>query len=66
MGRSIRTERFRYTEWGDGKLGRQLYDYDQDPEELVNRANDPKYADTVKELQQLLRKSRVGTGTGEE
>ena len=34
MGRSVRTERWRYTEWGDdGKAGAQLYDHDADPKE---------------------------------
>jgi uncharacterized sulfatase len=41
MGRSVRTERYRYTEWDEGKKGAQLYDYETDPGELKNLADDP-------------------------
>jgi uncharacterized sulfatase len=54
MGRSLRTERWRYTEWDQGRQGSQLYDHDRDPQEYVNLATDPKYADTVAELKLLL------------
>jgi uncharacterized sulfatase len=55
MGRSVRTERWRYTEWDDGNAGVQLYDHENDPQELVNLANDPKHAAAVAELRRLLR-----------
>jgi iduronate 2-sulfatase len=36
-GYSIRTNRYRYTEWGEkGDLGGELYDHESDPEELIN------------------------------
>jgi iduronate 2-sulfatase len=54
-GHSVRTERFRYTEWDDGKQGVELYDYQTDPAELRNLAKDPQHAATVSELQQLVR-----------
>jgi hypothetical protein len=54
MGRSVRTERWRYTEWDDGRQGVQLYDHDKDPRETVNLASDIKHADTVSELRRLL------------
>ena len=54
-GHSVRTERYRYTEWDHGKQGVQLYDYSTDPQELKNLANDPAHAKTVAELQKLLR-----------
>ena len=59
MGRSVRTERWRYTEWGDGKRGVELYDHEKDPREFTNLANDPKHAGTVAELKSLLQKGRT-------
>ncbi|HVK09451.1 MAG TPA: sulfatase [Gemmataceae bacterium] len=56
MGRSVRTERYRYTEWDGGKRGAQLYDYQTDPKELKNLAEDAKYADVVKEMKGLLKR----------
>jgi iduronate 2-sulfatase len=56
-GRSIRTERWRYTEWDEAKKGAQLYDHDNDPKEYKNLATDPKYADVVKEMQKRMREA---------
>jgi uncharacterized sulfatase len=65
QGRSVRTERWRYTEWDDGKKGVELYDHDADPRELRNLAEDPAYRQTVGELRQLLRAVRQEpNGTG--
>jgi iduronate 2-sulfatase len=50
IGYSLRTDRYRYTEWDGGKQGLELYDHQQDPQEFTNLANDPKHADTVKQL----------------
>ena len=57
MGRTVRTERWRYTEWDDGRKGAELYDHDADPREFTNLAHDPDHAQAVKELQQLLRRA---------
>ena len=54
MGRSVRTERWRYTEWDGGKQGIELYDHANDPKEYRNLAKDPKYATTVEEMKKLL------------
>lgn len=56
MGRSIRTERWRYTEWDEGKAGTELYDEENDKGEITNLASDPKFTAMVKELSGLLRK----------
>ena len=56
LGRTIRTDRYRYTEWGEGAFGNELYDYDRDPEELSNLARDPEYASLVKRLKTQLEK----------
>ncbi len=56
-GQSVRTERWRYTEWDGGKKGAEMYDHDSDPHEWNNLAADPKYADAVKEMRALVRKN---------
>jgi uncharacterized sulfatase len=58
MGYSIRTERWRYSEWDEGKRGTELYDEKSDPGEMRNLARDPKYADTVRQMQTLLHSTR--------
>jgi iduronate 2-sulfatase len=55
LGKSVRTERWRYTEWDEGKQGVELYDERNDPREAKNLADDPNHAKTRAELQQLLR-----------
>jgi iduronate 2-sulfatase len=56
MGRSIRTERWHYIEWADGKSGAQLYDHSKDPTEATNLANDQAQSATIMELKALLAK----------
>jgi uncharacterized sulfatase len=56
MGYSVRTERWRYTEWDSGKAGAELYDHQSDPNEWNNLAKDPKFTKTVAELKSLLPK----------
>lgn len=53
-GYSIRTERWRYTEWLEGNAGRELYDHDSDPEEITNLADVEKHAETVALLSEKL------------
>lgn len=60
MGRSVRTERWRYTEWDEGKEGVELYDYQTDPGEFTNLAKNDKYKGTITTLSALLRKSYAG------
>jgi len=56
MGYSVRTDKWRYTEWDDGKRGVELYDEAADSGEMRNLATDPKYKVTVAEMQQLMRR----------
>jgi uncharacterized sulfatase len=61
-GRSVRTDRWRYTEWKanpDAKDpaitdGAELYDHQSDPGELKNLAADPAHAQTIAEMKKLL------------
>lgn len=55
MGRSVRTERWRYTEWDGGKAGIELYDHNKDKGEITNLAGKKEYATTEKQLAGLLR-----------
>lgn len=55
-GYSIRTARYRYTEWGeDAAEGKELYDHRSDAAEMVNLANDPAYAEARVNLATVLR-----------
>ncbi len=58
-GYSIRTARYRYTEWGtEGSEGSELYDHTTDPIEMINLANRGDAKATVDELAKKLR-SRI-------
>jgi iduronate 2-sulfatase len=52
IGRSVRDDRYRFTEWPDGS--RELYDLAQDPGELRNLAGDPEQAPKVAAMLDLL------------
>ncbi|PYS98256.1 MAG: sulfatase [Acidobacteria bacterium] len=55
FGRSIETAKWHYVEWDEGgKLGNMLYALDDDPHELKNLSNDPKYAKVVGEMKKIL------------
>lgn len=56
QGLSVRTERWRYTEWDGGKVAAELYDHDSDPGEYHNLAGDAKHAETVAAMKRLLRR----------
>ncbi len=58
MGYSMRTDRYRYTEWRDigtsAVKARELYDHDNDPEENTNVAADPGNQKLVATLAKML------------
>jgi arylsulfatase A-like enzyme len=56
IGQSVRTERWRFSEFTGGSGGAVLFDHDSDPHEMTNLADDPKYANTVAEMKRLLAK----------
>jgi len=58
-GYTVRTARWRYTEWDGGRAGKQLFDMDKDPLELTNLADDPQFAQTMSELSATLARIRA-------
>lgn len=69
MGYSVRTDRYRYTEWIDRRhpdaapLAIELYDHAQDPREQSNVANQPENADVLPRLHRQLRAGCGISGT---
>jgi arylsulfatase A-like enzyme len=61
FGYSLRTPRWRYTEWDEGREGTELYDHDSDPRELKNLAKDAGHAKTVEDLSRQLRAAAKAT-----
>ena len=62
MGRSIRTQRWRYSDWGEGKYGIELYDQYADPMEFNNLAinPDPRTSAVMRDLRAKLEKKASG------
>ena len=54
-GYSLRTNRYRYTEWLEGRAGRELYDHLTDPNEVHNLANLAEHSQTVAKLSNQLK-----------
>jgi len=50
MGRSVRTDRWRYTQWNEGRDGEELYDHEKDPHEINNLANAPESKPMIESL----------------
>lgn len=54
FGYSLRTPRWRYTEWAQGQEGRELYDHEADPLEQTNLAEAEKHQQVIAELSKKL------------
>ncbi|MEX0704173.1 MAG: sulfatase [Planctomycetales bacterium] len=54
IGRSVRTERYAYIEWGDEHVA-QLYDHETDPHEYVNLVKGREHAEVLAAMRRLLK-----------
>ena len=59
FGRTVRTERYRYTEWDPEGKQAELYDHERDPHEQRNLAGEQQYQQQRRQLQELLRRLPV-------
>jgi uncharacterized sulfatase len=53
FGQSVRTARWRFTQWSDGAM--ELYDHDADPEETRDLSSEAAHASTLAEMKARLR-----------
>jgi iduronate 2-sulfatase len=65
FGRSVRTDRYRYTEWNDGKDGVEFYDHETDVNEWINvawpsRKRDARQSAALEEMRKLLHADKKG------
>ena len=61
-GESIRTHDWRYTHWGYGDKGQELYDLKKDSGEFTNLADDPNYSATRNKLKEKILSKRKEAG----
>ncbi|TWT56065.1 sulfatase [Allorhodopirellula solitaria] len=61
-GESLRTDRWRFTQWGWGEKGMELYDLKNDPGEFTNQASNPEYVSVVEEMRAKLIAKRREAG----
>lgn len=63
MGYTMRTDRWRYTEWrvpGTDFVEYELYDHQSDPDENTNLANDPKHDGVMEQMKQRMKQGWQG------
>jgi arylsulfatase A-like enzyme len=65
-GATIRTKHWRYNRWGEDAeiANEELYNHQNDPEEHLNLATDPKYKKKLDELRALFEKKREFARSG--
>ena len=56
QGYSIRSKKWRYTEWNKGQSGKELYNHETDLEETINLASNPEYTQIIAQLSKELQK----------
>jgi len=61
FGYALRTPRWRYIEWDQGRQGRELYDHENDPKELTNLADRPEHAETIAQLSAQIQQAAKTT-----
>lgn len=65
IGRSIRSDRYRYTQLGDSRKAAELYDYRTDPREHKNLVGNPAHADLLREMRAMFTR-KVKSAVGED
>ena len=61
-GESIKTNQWRFTQWGFGEKGMELYNLKEDPSEFTNLADKPEYAAVMATLKKRLNVKRNAAG----
>jgi iduronate 2-sulfatase len=63
---TLRTNRWRYTRWGEKVVpgNEELYDHKKDPEEHVNLAENPAYSDALEEMRKKFDGAREKARSG--
>lgn len=61
-GYSIRTDRYRYIQWDQGRQGEELYDHHDDPGEFKNVASDATRVNALAEMRRLMESIRAASG----